>query len=113
MGSKTGVGGTAIPLFYPPPPKWHPLPPSGKAFYVGLESVLGIGEGVPMLIPGGRSIPWGWVVGTVWAAKESLMGPTRPGSILHQVRIHPSATCAASWSAYLASQGMIMHIIRL
>ena len=59
-----------------------------------------------MLIPGGRSLPWGWVVGTVWAAKESLMGPTRSGSILHQVRIHPSATCAASWSAYLAALGV-------
>jgi hypothetical protein len=72
MGSKTGVGGTAIPLFDPPPPKWHPLPPGQKALYVGLENGLGIGEGVPIPIPGGRSLPWGWVVGTVWAAKESL-----------------------------------------
>ena len=58
------------------------------------------------MIPGGRSLPRGQVVGTVWAAKESLMGPTRPGSILHQVRIYLPATCAASWSAYLAALGV-------
>ena len=64
-----------------------------------------------MLIPGGRSIPWGQGVGTVWAAKESLMVPRGRASSF-QVRSHPSASCAASWSAYLAAQGMIMHIIR-
>jgi hypothetical protein len=46
--------------------------PHGKTLYVGLESVLGIGEGVPIPIPGGRSLPGGRGVGTVWAAKESL-----------------------------------------
>lgn len=32
MGSKTGVGGTAIPLFDPLPPKWHPLPQVRKRY---------------------------------------------------------------------------------
>ena len=34
------------------------------------------------------------------------LSPTRSGSILHQVRIHPPAICAASWSAYLAALGV-------
>jgi hypothetical protein len=57
--------------------------PSNKAFYVGLESVLGIGEGVPYPIRC-RGGPYrGQGVGTVLAAKESLMGPTPAG-------LHPS-----------------------
>jgi hypothetical protein len=93
MGSKTGVGGTAIPPIDPPPPKWHPPPPSGKALYVGLESVLGIGEGVPIPIPGGRSLPWGWVVGTVRAVRNPLPSATGRAPSF-QVRSHPAATCA-------------------
>ena len=93
MGSKTGVGGTAIPPIDPPPPKWHPPPPSGKALYVGLESVLGIGEGVPIPIPGGRSLPGGWVVGTVRAVRNPLPSATGRAPSF-QVRSHPAATCA-------------------
>jgi hypothetical protein len=54
-----------------------------KAFYVGLENGLGIGEGVPYPIRC-RGGPYrGQGVGTVLAAKESLMGPTPAG-------LHPS-----------------------
>lgn len=88
------MGGTAIPPIDPPPPKWHPPPPSGKALYDGLESGLGIGEGVPISFRC-RGAPYRWQgVGTVRAAKESITVGRRPGSILHQVRNHPSASCA-------------------
>jgi hypothetical protein len=81
-------------------------PLHGKAFYVGLENGLGIGEGVPYPIRC-RGGPYrGQGVGTVRPSKESLWSPTGPGCIHHQARSHPSASCAASWSAYLAALGI-------
>jgi hypothetical protein len=88
-------------------------PPHDKAFYVGLENGLGIGEGVPYPVRC-RGGPYrGQGVGTVWPSKESLWSPWAAGLHPSQARNHPSATYVASWSAYLAAQGMIMHIIRL
>lgn len=57
--------------------------PHDKALYVGLESVLGIGEGVPYPVRC-RGGPYrGQGVGTVRPSKESLMGPAPAG-------LHPS-----------------------
>jgi hypothetical protein len=75
MGLKTGVGGTAIPLFYPPPPKWHPLPPGQKALYVGLENGLGIGEGVPLWPAVERGPHPPHPVGTVQPVRNPLWDP--------------------------------------
>jgi len=53
--------------------------------------VLGIGEGVPIPVPGRAVPPRGWGVGTVWPGKESIVGPgpwQAVGSIV-QVRGRP------------------------
>ena len=83
--------------------------------------VLGIGEGVPIPIPGRAVPPRGHGVGTVWAGKESIVGPvamaggrvhrpgarsswSAPGSVLVgiQARAHP-------WSI----PGSAMHLAAL
>jgi len=49
--------------------------PHCKAFYVGAENGLGIGEGVPIAIRCRGGPYQGQGVGTVWAAKESFWSP--------------------------------------
>lgn len=95
--AKTQGEGKAKPLI---DPSHHP---SGRTLYVSLEMLLGIGEGVPIAIRCRGGPYQGQGVGTVWAAKESIWSPVSAGLFLFQARSHPQASCAASWSAYLAA----------
>jgi hypothetical protein len=80
--------------------------PHCKAVYVGAENGLGIGEGVPIAIRCRGGPYQGQGVGTVWASKESLVGPVSAG--LHpSPGAQPSADILVKQAgAYLAALGI-------
>ena len=93
LGQKRGWGVQRYPYLTPHPLSGTPYPRSENAL-CRLGKWPRYWRGGPDTDPGRAVPPRGAGRGDGLGQQGIPLGPTRPGSILHQARCHPSATCA-------------------